>query len=439
MKKSDIEKFKSLLNPEPCSIVRRLRDAGYEAYIVGGAIRDLLLGEVPKDYDITTSATPEQVRSVFGRRHCIVIGRRFRLALLNFGGTQYEVSTFRKAPTTTQDSEGAEMIRDDNNFGTLEDDAFRRDFTVNAIYFDPVGDRGFIDLTGGLTDIKKKVVRCIGDPVVRFTEDPVRMLRAIKLCGQYGFKLGLPIKRAIKKLGENIHLASPARLFEELLKILVSPKSTMILTALQENGFLKYFWGTLSQSWEEEGIWFRQIMDRRCESLRNDEGYPHSKGLALATACFAFQMSAMSRGEGPRLWERSADVNMVTSKVIQLVFDGFSMPKIFAQRIGTIMNLVPRLTRRPVSQKALRNVEYFNALALADTLADVFQWERDGLDMLHQPNFTPPKLLPLKPVRTENAGQDDKSQAAPSEAAPAKRRRRRSRHKKANIVNEGDK
>ena len=273
--------FAELLDPEPCNIIRTIVHAGYEAYLVGGAVRDLLMGEKPKDYDIATSATPEQVRAVFGRRRCHVIGHRFRLALVIVHGTQYEVSTFRKmpenAPVGHDDDEGGEssIIWDDNTFGTQEEDATRRDFTVNAIYYDVAGNRGFIDYSGGLNDIKRKMIKCIGDPEKRFAEDPVRMLRALKLCGQYGFKLSADIKKALKHHAEKIQLASKGRLFEELLKILMSPKSLQILTALQEYGLLQYFWATLSQSWDEdEGIWLRRILEKRDARLQFDSMYP---------------------------------------------------------------------------------------------------------------------------------------------------------------------
>ncbi|MBP5640972.1 MAG: polynucleotide adenylyltransferase PcnB, partial [Victivallales bacterium] len=184
-------------------VVKRLVDNGHEAYIVGGAVRDLLLGYTPKDVDITTSATPEQVREVFGRRQCIIIGRRFRLAHVRMGDEIYEVSTFRREPTAEErrgrlDDDG-EMIWNDNQFGTLEDDAMRRDFTVNALYFDPIGERGIIDLVGGREDLKNKVVRVIGDAKTRFIEDPVRMLRALKLVGMYGFSMTQDTEEALKE------------------------------------------------------------------------------------------------------------------------------------------------------------------------------------------------------------------------------------------------
>ncbi|MBQ2335250.1 MAG: polynucleotide adenylyltransferase PcnB, partial [Victivallales bacterium] len=173
------------VNPSAVKVVSYLVQNGYEAYLVGGAVRDLLLGCEPKDYDITTNATPEEVRAIFGRRNCMVIGRRFRLAQVRIGGEEFEVSTFRRKPTQEErkgryEDDGV-MIWSDNEFGTLEDDVQRRDFTVNALYMDLVGTRGIIDYTGGIQDLKDGIVRTVGDPEERFEEDPVRMLRALKL------------------------------------------------------------------------------------------------------------------------------------------------------------------------------------------------------------------------------------------------------------------
>ena len=166
----------SQISPEPLDIVRSLAQHGYEAYIVGGAVRDLLLGAVPKDYDITTSATPEEIRAVFGRRSSRIIGRRFRLVHVYAGGshTIYEVSTFRRQPDSNErrgkKSDDGKMIWNDNVYGTLEDDATRRDFTVNALYLDVMGDGKILDFSHGQDDLKRKIVRVIGDPAERWRD-----------------------------------------------------------------------------------------------------------------------------------------------------------------------------------------------------------------------------------------------------------------------------
>ena len=183
--------------PYITDIIARLQEAGYETYVVGGAIRDLMLGREPKDYDISTSATPEQVKDVFGRRRARIIGRRFKLVHLYQGMEIIEISTFRKMPEKStkvpaklKDQPVPEnMIFHDNEFGTSEEDAWRRDFTVNALFYDPVSHKLIDHTKSGLDDINNGIVRAIGDASLRFEEDPVRMLRALKLVGQYGFKL----------------------------------------------------------------------------------------------------------------------------------------------------------------------------------------------------------------------------------------------------------
>ena len=192
------DRLSRCIAPYVTEIIQSLQDAGYEAYIVGGAVRDFLMGREPKDYDLSTSATPEQIRKVFRNRHCIIIGKRFRLVHLYCGREIIEISTFRRCPEQGVQQQSPErskrrtaapekMIFRDNEFGTSYDDAFRRDFTVNAIFYDPVHNELF-DYTGqGIRDIEERRIRIIGEAALRFEEDPVRMLRALKLKGQYGF------------------------------------------------------------------------------------------------------------------------------------------------------------------------------------------------------------------------------------------------------------
>ncbi|HWJ56260.1 MAG TPA: hypothetical protein VNR90_08565, partial [Vicinamibacterales bacterium] len=157
----------------------RLQELGHTAFLVGGSVRDLLLGRRPKDFDIGTSAQPHQIKRGF--RNCWIIGRRFRLAHVKFGTKTIEVATFRRnVPKDEADADGQAdlLVQRDNVYGTPEEDAFRRDFTVNALFYDS-SDRSIIDYVGGLQDLEARVIRSIGDPVERFQEDPVRMLRAV--------------------------------------------------------------------------------------------------------------------------------------------------------------------------------------------------------------------------------------------------------------------
>ena len=274
-------------NSEPTSIVRQLCKAGYEAYIVGGAVRDYLLGKTPKDYDIATNATPEEVRRVFGRRSCQIIGRRFRLALVHYGKNTYEVSTFRREPSAKErkgrKGDDGVMIWNDNVYGTLDDDVRRRDFTVNALYADVLTGE-ILDKCGGMKDIKARTVHVIGEPLVRFQEDPVRMLRALKLVGQHGLKLSRPVQSALRSLAPEIAKASRSRLFEEIIKILLCGHSVDVLTQCHKQGLLEHFWPGLAQNWGGEP-WRIMIGLMELNDKENRDAHKDSPDRFIALAC----------------------------------------------------------------------------------------------------------------------------------------------------------
>lgn len=197
------------IDPDALQIVNRLRDAGYTAYIVGGAVRDLIVGNVPKDFDIVTDATPSKIKRIF--RNSRIIGRRFRLVHVVFGSKIFEVSTFRSC------AEGSVG----NEFGTIEEDVQRRDFTINALYYDPIQEQ-IIDYVGGMKDIKKHVLRPVISLDRIFVEDPVRMLRAIKYSATTHAKMSHTLRRKIRNSANLLSQVSPSRLTEELLKIINS-------------------------------------------------------------------------------------------------------------------------------------------------------------------------------------------------------------------------
>lgn len=221
------------------TILSSLTDAGYEAYLVGGGVRDLLLGIVPKDFDIATNATPEQIKQVLPSTR--IIGRRFRLAHVHFGREYFEVATFR-APH--DDSEKGLVgqhgrIIHDNVFGNLEEDANRRDFTVNALFYD-LQKAEVIDFVGGMQDLEKRQLRMIGDPEVRYREDPVRMLRAIRFASKLDLTIEANTEAPIKKLSNLLGNIAPARLFDEALKLFHSGQAIKTLEALREYKLLQY-------------------------------------------------------------------------------------------------------------------------------------------------------------------------------------------------------
>jgi poly(A) polymerase len=235
------------IDADALKVLYRLKNHGFVAYLVGGGVRDLLLDRKPKDFDIGTSAHPQQVKKLF--RNCFIIGRRFRLCHVRFGRKVIEVSTFRRqAPP----DEGDPLIRRDNTFGTPEEDAFRRDFTVNALFYD-IATFSVIDWVGGLTDLEQRVIRTIGDPGVRLREDPVRMLRAVALAARLGFTIDRDTVEAIRTLRGEIVRSSPARILDEVYKILRQGAARRTFEMLQQLGLLAYILPDADQAIAEGG------------------------------------------------------------------------------------------------------------------------------------------------------------------------------------------
>ncbi len=210
------------VDPNALDVTDRLAQAGFQALLVGGCVRDLLLGVTPKDFDVATNATPEEVRRLFRRSR--LVGRRFRIAHVRYGRNVVEVSTFRRSHAAEEDErfhseEG--MILRDNVYGTLEEDAFRRDFTINALYYDPETEQ-VLDFVGGLDDLDKANLKFIGDPKLRLREDPVRILRAVRFEAKLKLNLDHAIAEHLEDTAERLGAVPPARLFDELTKLLVS-------------------------------------------------------------------------------------------------------------------------------------------------------------------------------------------------------------------------
>jgi len=217
----------------------RLKNADYDAYLVGGGVRDLLLGKHPKDFDIVTNAQPEEIRQLFG--NCRLIGRRFRLAHVHFGNEVIEVATFRAGHNEDEASAHHNqdgMILRDNIFGTIEEDAWRRDFSVNALYYN-INDFSVIDYTGGLKDLEQRRFRIIGDPEVRFREDPVRMLRAVRLAGKLGFVIEEETDKAIHQMVVSLQAVSSSRLYEEVLKLFLTGHAIVTFELLCNYGLFE--------------------------------------------------------------------------------------------------------------------------------------------------------------------------------------------------------
>ena len=286
--RSDHPISRASIDPDALKVLNRLNESHYTAYLVGGSVRDLLLDRRPKDFDIGTSAHPYQIKKLF--RNCWIIGRRFRLAHVKFGDKAIEVATFRKLipagepeppvdeVSVDQSPDAARdlLIHRDNTFGTPEEDAFRRDFTVNALFYD-IADRSIIDYVGGLDDIKARVIRSIGDPNERFQEDPVRMLRAVVLGARLDFTLDPPVEEAIATHRHRLAQASPARMIEEYYKILRSGHAEKTFAALARYRLLDTVTPELQTHAEHEGFLdaldaldtYRQRFDAAPTSLSN--------------------------------------------------------------------------------------------------------------------------------------------------------------------------
>lgn len=229
---------RSMINPNALKVLNRLHEAGYSAFLVGGCVRDLLLDRHPKDFDIATNALPEEIRKLF--RNCRLIGKRFRLAHIVFGKEIIEVATFRthhKDASTLHGHTHEGMIIRDNVFGTIEDDAWRRDFTVNALYYN-IADFSVIDYTGGMHDLQTKTLRIIGDAEQRFHEDPVRLLRAVRIVGKLKLTISPETEAPLLKLSYLLSHVSPARLFQEVLKFFQEGATLNTFKLLQKYNLL---------------------------------------------------------------------------------------------------------------------------------------------------------------------------------------------------------
>jgi poly(A) polymerase len=227
---------KKLLDSDALKIIKKLDKSGYEAYLVGGCIRDLLLGYAPKDFDIATNATPEQIQKIFKRSR--IIGRRFKLVHIMFSARKFiEVATFRSSKTNPTSTKG--MVLRDNFYGSLKDDVFRRDFTINGLYFD-VKNSQVIDYVEGLDDLKKLQINMIGNPSERFEEDPVRMIRAVRFKTKLKASINSNLNKSIIKNAHLIASVPPARLYEEVIKLFHNENSLEVFHELSNLGILKY-------------------------------------------------------------------------------------------------------------------------------------------------------------------------------------------------------
>ncbi len=352
----------SLIDLDALYVLEKLRQAGFIAYLVGGSVRDLLIRKTPKDFDISTSARPEQIKAIF-QRQCILIGRRFRLAHIRFGHKIIEVSTFR----TGENDSG--LIVQDNEWGTPEQDVLRRDFTINGLFYDS-SNHSIIDYVGGWEDIQQGMLRIIGEPEIRFKQDPVRLLRLLKFQARYGFKIDPVTEQAISTCREEIVKSSPARILEEILRMLESGASAPFFRLMAEHHFLSILFPRLMQSLRTPQGKFIFHYLTCADQLYQHKG-KNTLDRAVLTSCLIYPLleqelnhQFLSKKQVPHIGE----ITIVASTLIkEILIQAFSH---FPRRISSIMvsilvaqyRITPLSGKRHYREKLFRHKDFDLAL-----------------------------------------------------------------------------
>ena len=342
------------IDPDALKVLYRLSQLGYTAYLVGGGVRDLLMGREPKDFDVGTSAKPNEVKRAF--RNCFLIGRRFRLAHIRFGEKVIETATFRQNSQSGGEiiEHAAEGPMEDNTFGTPQTDAFRRDFTINGLFYN-IKDFSVIDWVGGMKDIEKKTVRAIGDPEIRFQEDPVRMMRAIKFSARLGFKIEKKTAAAMKKYHHCILNASVPRVCEEVFRLFTYGHSAEAFLQMYECGMLGDLIPELGRFIDKDGgrkskvFKYLKVLDKY-ETMMSEKGFEVSNGLRAAVLMTAMFRAAKKEGAG--------------RKIMQYMMSALKMPKATYFTAVLLMESTGRLSISPKKgkQRFVHNRDFLDAL-----------------------------------------------------------------------------
>ncbi|MCR9106717.1 MAG: polynucleotide adenylyltransferase PcnB [Gammaproteobacteria bacterium] len=354
-------------------VMSRLRKEGFQAYLVGGAVRDLLLGERPKDFDIATDATPEDVRELF--RNSRIIGRRFRIVHVRFGREIIEVTTFRghhdNDAAGASDSNGSKqsnkgLLLRDNVFGTLEEDAVRRDLTVNALYYD-AGNFEVFDHVGGTRDLENRLVRIIGDPEQRYTEDPVRMLRVLRFAAKLDFSIEAETARGIGLCAHLLLEIPAARLFDEFIKLFMGGCAEATLDKLLEHDLLRYLFPETCAEMDVDELALPLIRAAmRSTDLRIGQDKPVTPAFILAALLWP-----VARAQADQLEERGdapiAAMHSAAQLTISEAAQHLSIPRRFSQPMREIWEYQLRLTNRR-GRKAAELVEQRRFRAAYDFL-----------------------------------------------------------------------
>jgi poly(A) polymerase len=339
-------------------VLYRLSKSGHRACLVGGGVRDLLLDIQPKDFDIATDATPEEIRALF--KNSRIIGRRFRLVHIRFGRDIIEVATFRghaeDSPKTELDTQG--RILRDNTFGDIEEDAIRRDFTVNALYYD-IHDYAVLDYAGGLQDIEDRLLRMIGDAGTRYQEDPVRMLRAVRFAAKLDFEIETAAASAIHQHGHLLAAIPPARMFDEMIKLFHSGSAVRVFELLREFNLLKYLVPALAEWLQDEPS--EMMLDFVDQALVNTDsrvnsGQSLSPGFIFAALLWPVVNQEANRIQ-PDRQKMIGALAQVGETVMKRQVRHISIPRRFSQMARDIWSSQPRF-HRTQGKQPLRLLAY---------------------------------------------------------------------------------
>ncbi len=401
------------IDPDAIKVLYRLHRSGHIAYLVGGGVRDLLLGRKPKDFDISTDAHPNRIKRLF--RNAFLIGRRFRLAHIKFGQKVIETSTFRREPEVDTREEGEFFHKHDNTFGTPLEDAYRRDFTVNALFYN-IADYTVIDYVGGLRDLEKGVIRCIGNPDLRFKEDPIRMLRAVRFAARMGFTVEPRTWRALRRNAPEVMKSAPPRLLEEVYRFFGYRSGAASFDLLAQSQMM-------AQLFPELVAFLKARRGRQAEfeamlealDAFGDDYAPPKPELIFAALLHGMfevrQAEHLERGEHPR--------HEVIRELIEPLMPRLRIPRRVTDRLVRIIDAQRRFDEAPGKRRFSRKrfmaqETFFDSLDLfairtaaglgdADSLKDWRKWVKKD----------PPPEHPERPPRRRRGGRQKRSGSVP--------------------------
>jgi poly(A) polymerase len=397
---------------------------GYEAYLVGGCVRDLLLGLEPKDFDIVTNATPDQVKGVF-RSRCRIIGRRFRLAHVHVGDKVVEVATFRAQAEERGDRviDDQGMVRRDNVYGTRDEDVWRRDFTINALYYN-IEDFSIIDYVGALDDLKNGKIRLIGEPIVRYREDPVRMIRAVRFACKLGLDLPNETAEPLPDLAHLLAEAAPARLYEEVLKLFHSGQALCVFEKLRQHGLFGGLFDQTEYCLQQPDSWSALVipvaLGHTDERIATDKGV--HPAFLFAVMMWESVWQAMERDEQEAV--HIDDLLKAANIVLTEQSERTSLTRPIMQHIKEIWALqLPLLYKQEKAEKIMGMPRFraaFDFLVLRSVAVPRFQ---SVVDFWQEQQIVHPEWLWQKPSYVSY--QNDEADVDAYSTKPKRRRRYR--------------